>query len=67
MKEHYIQAPYEQHSVTLIKCKAKRNKPASVYDVPTIYRKDPKAKVRDWLNRTKDDIKFIIRRIKNDY
>ena len=67
MKPYYIQYPYATQGITIIKCKAKRNKPAKPCDVPVIYHKDPKAKVKNWFYNANEDIKFFIRRIKNDY
>ena len=64
---YYIQSPHETKGVTLIYCKTKRNKHVSVFDVPAIYRKDSTAKLRNWFYNAKEDIKFFIRRIKNDY
>jgi hypothetical protein len=61
MKEHYVQAPLEHHEITLIECKAKRNKPAKRKDVPKQYRKYTVRKIKLHILDTKEK---IIREIK---
>ena len=62
MKSAYITAPLHQGTITPIKCKAKRIKPAKRNQVPPDYRKDRIKRFKSWLTDVKYDIRMLLRK-----